>query len=209
MKLLTSLQDGEYHTGILTVDPGTMEPVVVDIAGTVELLERLASRIYWRTAWRGPWGVLTAPRDMLDIIRHGRQAVVALEDLERTLWHVARTVDGAWARTVCRDPAQITWQPPIPEPPLYIFLSGNTQVMAHQRVPNPPWQLPAPRLRPATALLGHGEPLEADAAGTASADMELGVVVGPDVPGPERVDAAVAMDYVFGYTICNDTSSSL
>jgi 2-keto-4-pentenoate hydratase/2-oxohepta-3-ene-1,7-dioic acid hydratase in catechol pathway len=145
------------------------------------------------------------PAGLLDVVRHGRQAVTALEDLERTLWHVARTVDGAWAETVCRDPAQITWQPPIPEPPLYLFLSGNTQVMAHQRPPNPPWPVPAPRLRPVTALLGHGEPLDADAAGTASSDMELGVVIGPEAAGPAGVDADVAMDHVFGYTVCNDT----
>lgn len=205
MKLLTFLEGGAYRVGILTARPGTSEGVVVDVGGTVALFQQQARRIYWRTPWRGPWGSLAAPRDMLDIVRYGRQAVIALEDLERTLWHVARTVDGAWAETVLRDPAQITWQPPIPEPPLYVFLSGNTQVMAHQRPPNPPWQVPAPRLRPVTAMLGHGEPLYADAAGTASSDMELGVVIGPDAAGAAGVDAEVAMDHVFGYTICNDT----
>ena len=204
MKLLTFLEDGAYRTGILTARPGMPDAVVVDVGGAVELLERQARRITWRTPWRGPWGTLTAPRDMLDVVRHGRRAVVALEDLERTLWHVARTVDGAWAETVCRDPDRITWQPPLPEPPLYLFLSGNTQVMAHQRPPNPPWPVPAPRLRPITALLGHGEPLEADAAGTAGSDMELGVVIGPEAAGPAGVDAGVAMDHVFGYTVCND-----
>jgi 2-keto-4-pentenoate hydratase/2-oxohepta-3-ene-1,7-dioic acid hydratase in catechol pathway len=202
MKLLTFVDGGAYRTGILTTRPGTPDAVVIDTGAAVALLTQQVRRIYWRTPWSGPWGRLAAPRDMLDVVRHGRQAVVALEDLERTLWHVARSLDGAWVETVLRDPVQICWQPPLPEPPLYIFLSGNTQVMAHQRPPNPPWQVPAPRLRPATAVIGHGEPLYADGTGTVSADMELGVVIGPEAAG---VDADAAMDFVFGYTICNDT----
>jgi 2-keto-4-pentenoate hydratase/2-oxohepta-3-ene-1,7-dioic acid hydratase in catechol pathway len=38
----------------------------------------------------------------------------------------------------------------------------------------------------------------------AASDMELGVVIGPVAQG---VGADTAMDYVFGYTVCNDTSS--
>ena len=68
--------------------------------------------------------------------------------------------------------------------------------------PNPPWQVPAPRLRPITAIVGHNEPLYADATGMVSSDMELGVVIGPEAAGPP---ADLAMDHVFGYTICNDT----
>ena len=162
------------------------------------------SRSFWvsRTRWRcwrrkprastgarlgpAPWGVLTAPADMLDIVAHGRQAVIALEDLERTIWHFGRTVDGGWVDALLRDPEQIQWQPPLPEPPLYIFLSGNTQVMAHQRSPNPPWQVPAARLRPATAIIGHREPLFAHDDDTAASDMELGVVIGPSAQGIGR-----------------------
>jgi hypothetical protein len=183
MKLLTFVDGGEYRTGILTTRPGTPDAVVIDTGAAVTLLTQQARRIYWRTPWSGPWGRLAAPRDMPDVVRFGRQAVVALEDLERTLWHVARSLDGAWVETVLRDPTRICWQPPLPEPPLYLYLSGNTQVMAHHRPPNPPWQVPAPRLRPATAVIGHGEPLYADETGTASSDMELGVVIGPEAVG--------------------------
>jgi hypothetical protein len=63
MKLLTFLEGGAYRTGILTARPGTPDAVVVDVGGAVELLQRQARRIYWRTPWRGPWGTLTAPRD--------------------------------------------------------------------------------------------------------------------------------------------------
>ena len=38
----------------------------------------------------------------------------------------------------------------------------------------------------------------------AASDMELGVVIGPQA---KDVGAETAMDYVFGYTVCNDTSS--
>ena len=204
MKLLTYLEEGRFRTGILTVRPDSAEPVVLGIQDAVALLEAQAARVYWRTPWAGPWGVLTAPADMLDIVAHGRQAVIALEDLERTIWHYGRTVDGGWVDALLRDPEQIQWQPPLPEPPLYIFLSGNTQVMAHQRSPNPPWQVPAARLRPITAIIGHREPLFAHDGDTAASDMELGVVIGPVAQG---VGADTAMDYVFGYTVCNDTSS--
>ncbi len=204
MKLLTYLEEGRFRTGILTVRPDSTEPVVLGIQDAVALLEAQAARVYWRTPWAGPWGVLTAPADMLDIVAHGRQAVIALEDLERTIWHYGRTVDGGWVDALLRDPEQIQWQPPLPEPPLYIFLSGNTQVMAHQRSPNPPWQVPAARLRPITAIIGHREPLFAHDDDTAASDMELGVVIGPVAQG---VGADTAMDYVFGYTVCNDTSS--
>ena len=204
MKLLTYLEEGRFRTGILTARPDSAEPVVLGIQDAVALLEAQAARVYWRTPWAGPWGVLTAPADMLDIVAHGRQAVIALEDLERTIWHFGRTVDGGWVDALLRDPEQIQWQPPLPEPPLYIFLSGNTQVMAHQRLPNPPWQVPAARLRPPTAIIGHREPLFAHDGDTAASDMELGVVIGPPAQG---VGADTAMDYVFGYTVCNDTSS--
>ena len=202
MKLLTYLEGGEFRTGILTARPETAESVVMGVQDAVALLVEQERRIYWRTPWTGPWGTLTAPKDMLDIARYGRQAVISLEDLERTIWNFGRTIDGGWVDTVLRDPEQILWQPPIPEPPFYPFISGNSQVMAHQRPPNPPHQIPATRLRPITAIIGHKEALFADENDTVSSDMELGIVVGPEA---HDVGAEKAMDYVFGYTICNDT----
>ena len=91
MKLLTYLEAGRFRTGILTARPDSAEPVVLGIQDAVALLAAQAARAYWRTPWTGPWGVLTAPADMLDIVAHGRQAVIALEDLERTIWHFGRT----------------------------------------------------------------------------------------------------------------------
>ena len=60
MKLLTYLEEGRFRTGILTVRPDSTEPVVLGIQDAVALLEAQAARVYWRTPWTGPWGVLTA-----------------------------------------------------------------------------------------------------------------------------------------------------
>ena len=72
MKLLTYLEESRFRTGILTARPDSDEPVVLGIQDAVALLAAQAARVYWRTPWTGPWGVLTAPADMLDIVAHGR-----------------------------------------------------------------------------------------------------------------------------------------
>ncbi len=207
MKLLTYLVNSKNYVGIYTKRENTEREVVIDIAAAVELFAKLRNRVYWRSEWSGPWGVLTPPKDMIDIIKYGKKAVIALEDLEKTFWHFARAVDGAWAETALREPDQIKWLSPIPEPPLYIFLSGNTQMMSHQMNASqiPPWPIPAGRLRPVTAIVGNGEALLCDEYGYVKSDMELGVVIGPEVlPGC----ADNYMDYVFGYTICNDVRTN-
>ena len=66
--------------------------------------------------------------------------------------------------------------------------------------------MPATRLRPITAIIGHKEPLYADENDNVSSDMELGIVIGPEA---KNVGADTAMDYVFGYTICNDTRNPI
>lgn len=49
MKLPTYLEEGRFRTGI---------------QDAVALLEAQAARVYWRTPWSGPWGVLTAPAEV-------------------------------------------------------------------------------------------------------------------------------------------------
>lgn len=60
--------------------------------------------------------------------------------------------------------------------------------------------------KPATAVVGPGQPILHDAALTKELDWEceLGVVIGRTA---RRVSTADAMDYVFGYTIINDVSA--
>ena len=128
MKLLTFLRDGSERVGILTTRPseGAEEApreVVIDIARAVEVLDaqRKTGHLWWVTSWAGPWGEWTAPADMIDIARYGHASVQALEDLEKHLWNYARSSDGAWAACALVDPTEITWLPPIPEPPAFFF----------------------------------------------------------------------------------------
>lgn len=60
--------------------------------------------------------------------------------------------------------------------------------------------------KPATAVVGHGEPIRHDALLTSQLDWEceLAVVIGRRA---SRVGAADALDHVFGYTIINDISA--
>jgi hypothetical protein len=105
------------------------------IAKAVRLFDRFKDRIYWRSEWAGPWGVLAPPKDMLDIIRFGREAVNACTILKRrsVIFIKAWTAHGL--RLALLDPEEIQWLSPIPEPPpLYIFLSGKTaDDVAHGR----------------------------------------------------------------------------
>lgn len=60
--------------------------------------------------------------------------------------------------------------------------------------------------KPATAVIGHGEPIRHDSKLTKELDWEceLAVVIGRKASG---VSAAEALDYVFGYAIINDISA--
>jgi len=205
MKLGTIVENGAFRTVILTAQPGEEGQILIDISDAVELLKthKEQGRLHWIGSWSGPWGEWTAPRDMIDIVRFGWEAVAALERLERIVWAYARSGDGAWARTVLKLPDQVTWQPPIPDPPAYFYFHNNSTVSLNfQFVDYGRRKVYHPRNRPMTALIGTGEPLFADEDDRVKTDMEFGFVVGPEA---RHVSSEEAMDYVFGYTVCTDS----
>ena len=61
-------------------------------------------------------------------------------------------------------------------------------------------------MKPATCLLGHGEPIPVRPHyGRLHPEPELAVIVGRD---GKDIDPARAMDHVFGYTIFNDMTGN-
>ena len=208
MKLGTIVENGSFKTIILSNDPENGEAVVIDICGAIELLsgQHKLGRVHWVGSWSGPWGQWSAPKDMIDIIRYGRESVTALERIEGILWTYARSSDGALAKTVLRNPEEVTWQTPIPDPPAYLYFHNNSAACLNfQFIDYGRRKVYHPRNRPTTALIGQGETLFADDQGVVKTDMELGFVVGPDARG---VSAMEAMDYVFGYTVSCDGGKS-
>ena len=224
MKLLTYLIQGEERIGILTSRREPRErldsaengipmrsvngadPVVIDIHRAVVVLkgQHDIGRFWWISGWEGPWGVWTAPRDMIDIARFGKAAVDALRDLEDAFWGCARSADAAWTETALVDPSDVTWLPPIPEPPAFFFFHNNNSVAMNFQFPDIGRRLiPHTRTRPLTSVAGTGDLIPASADGFIKEDVEFGFVSGP----PARlVSRENIMNYVFGYTVCWDGS---
>jgi len=207
MKFLTFLEKGEERSGIQTTRPGSGAQIIIDISLAVSLLRSERSRLWWITGWRGPWGGWTAPESVIDIARYGKTAVVALEELEKIFWQYARSADGLKAEGALRNPAAITWLPPIPEPPAVFFFHNNsTTCLQVQFKGMGRRQVFHTRTRPLTSLVGHHDFIPTDEEGFVKTDLELGFVSGPPA---HAVPEEKIMDHVFGYTICTDGAQNL
>ena len=205
MKLCTIIEDGKYRATILTKMPDSDEEVMIDIARAVDVLSKAHSqnRLPWITPWKSPWGTFTAPKEMLEIVKYGKDAVRALYDLENILWQLGRSADMARAECALLDPENITWQAPIPEPAAYFYHHNNApSVLTEQFTEYGRRKVPHPRTRPVNTIIGEGEPIFANKDHYVKSDMEFGFVIGPDA---RLVGIDEAMDYVFGYTVCCDT----
>jgi 2-keto-4-pentenoate hydratase/2-oxohepta-3-ene-1,7-dioic acid hydratase in catechol pathway len=95
------------------------------------------------------------------------------------------------------------WLPPVPRPSKILGVALNNKALAALTV-DPP-QHPALFCYPPSALTGHRQPIELRADyGLTHPEPELGVVIGTRA---KNVDAADALDVVFGYTIVDDITS--
>ena len=97
----------------------------------------------------------------------------------------------------------LTWLPPVPRPGKVICVALNNSANVDRIISGP--SHPATFNKPATSLLGHGQPIRLKQAfGRVHPEPELAVVIGAagaDIPH------SAAMDHVFGYTIINDLTS--
>ena len=99
--------------------------------------------------------------------------------------------------------SDLEWLPPVPHPGKVICVALNNSANVDRIMSGPAH--PATFNKPATALLGHGQPIRLKKAfGRVHPEPELAVVIGA---GGADIPLAAAMDHVFGYTIINDLTS--
>ncbi|MGH3295508.1 MAG: fumarylacetoacetate hydrolase family protein [Trebonia sp.] len=98
---------------------------------------------------------------------------------------------------------ELTWLPPVPRPGKVICVALNNSANVDRIMSGPAH--PATFNKPATSLLGHGQPIRLKKAfGRVHPEPELAVVIG--TAGAD-IALPAAMDHVFGYTIINDLTS--
>ena len=98
---------------------------------------------------------------------------------------------------------ELTWLPPVPRPGKVICVALNNSANADRIMSGP--ATPATFNKPATSLLGHGQPIRLKKEfGRVHPEPELAVVIGTGGADIGRDDA---MSHVFGYTIINDLTS--
>jgi len=98
---------------------------------------------------------------------------------------------------------ELTWLPPVPRPGKVICVALNNSANVDRIMSGP--GTPATFNKPATSLLGHGQPIRLKKEfGRVHPEPELAVVIGA---GGADIDRGDAMSHVFGYTIINDLTS--
>ena len=99
----------------------------------------------------------------------------------------------------------VTLLAPVPEPSKVIAIGQNYMDHCREQGVEPP-TLPVIFTKFSTSVIGPGAEIRWDPELTSSVDyeVELAVVIGRVV---RRVSAADALDYIAGYTVCNDVSA--
>lgn len=130
---------------------------------------------------------------MLDLIRLG----------DRGLDHARKAFENEASFTIL-DPAGLDWLPPVPDPGKVCGVAMNNSASNERKISAP--DHPAFFLKPATCLIGHGQPIRIRRYyGSVHPEPELAVIIGRET---RDVDAADAMDSVYGYTIFNDVTGN-
>lgn len=135
-----------------------------------------------------------APRTVLDVIEAGP-----------ALWdEVRRAAAGiAHGGAVLHRALDVAWQPPVRRPSKICCIALNNSANADRILSGP--KHPAMFVKPASALVGHLEPIICKPHyGRTHPEPELAVVIGKLA---KDVCARDAYDHVFGYTIHNDITS--
>jgi 2-keto-4-pentenoate hydratase/2-oxohepta-3-ene-1,7-dioic acid hydratase in catechol pathway len=102
------------------------------------------------------------------------------------------------------DPDQVTWHPPVRRPGKICAVAMNNSASNARKISAP--DHPAFFLKPASCLIGHGEPIRIRSYyGSVHPEPELAVVIGRKT---RDVAARDAMSAVYGYTIFNDITGN-
>ncbi len=99
--------------------------------------------------------------------------------------------------------AEVAWLPPIRRPSKVIGVALNNAIFS--KLAYRYFEEPSFFLKPPSALVGHGEPIEiAEEYGLTHPEPELACIIGRRA---RRIAERDALDHVFGYTIINDVTS--
>ncbi|MFW2366344.1 MAG: fumarylacetoacetate hydrolase family protein, partial [Desulforhopalus sp.] len=99
---------------------------------------------------------------------------------------------------------QVMWLPPIPQPGKICGVALNNSASNSRKISAP--DHPAFFLKPASCLVGHGQPLIMRSYyGSMHPEPELALVIGKTARDVSAVDAH---DYIYGYTIFNDITGN-
>ena len=102
------------------------------------------------------------------------------------------------------DAASVTFLPPLQNPGKICGIAMNNSASNDRKISAP--DHPAFFLKPASCLVGHGQPIVIRSYyGSVHPEPELAVVIGKKA---RDVDAVNALDYVFGYSIFNDITGN-
>jgi 2,4-didehydro-3-deoxy-L-rhamnonate hydrolase len=99
---------------------------------------------------------------------------------------------------------EILWQPPIIKPGKICGVALNNSASNSRKISAP--EHPAFFLKPASCLVGHGQPLVMRSYyGSMHPEPELALIIGKTA---RDVDAVDAHDYIYGYSIFNDITGN-
>lgn len=99
---------------------------------------------------------------------------------------------------------EVVWQPPVPHPGKICGVALNNSASNSRKISAP--DHPAFFLKPASCLVGHGQPLLMRSYyGSMHPEPELALIIGKTT---RDVDAVDAHDYIYGYSIFNDITGN-
>lgn len=133
------------------------------------------------------------PTNMIDFIQLGDDGLALARQALETANNSAIIPDD-----------EITWQPPVPRPGKICGVALNNSASNSRKISAP--EHPAFFLKPASCLVGHGQPLVMRSYyGSMHPEPELSMIIGKTA---RDVDAADALEYIYGYSIFNDITGN-
>lgn len=137
-------------------------------------------------------GLGQAPTSLKSLLAAGAEETAKLERAYQSVQQVPST-----------PLAEVTWHPPVPDAGKVLGVAMNNKRLNNTAHIDPAG--PMFFLKPTSALVGHGAPIEiCDDYGFTFPELELGLVIGRRA---KNIAEAEALDYVAGYTIVNDITS--
>ncbi len=158
----------------------------------------------FRVNGRDTYGVSVSDSCIIDLVdslgTDAHESLLALIESGESGLSVAAGILADPAAAVTVDVNDIEWHPPVRRPGKICGIAMNNSASNERKISAP--DHPAFFLKPASCLIGHKGTIEIRSYyGSVHPEPELAVVIGRSA---RDVDAANAVDHVFGYTIFDD-----